>query len=343
LLALDEREGAQALAQDACEMAEALGLMELAARALGTRGLSKSFVFDFAGAVADLERSVELSRSVSSPEEVRGVHNLGSTAWFSGDLTGATALFTEATSVGERYGTLKMALASRSVLCGTLYPTGHWKEALELADELIALLASAGASYFEYHTRVARSRISLARDDEELALADARRAMEVSRSAKDRQVLFPVLSNMVFVATELGRDDEAREAKAELIELLPGVSRVNIHRTIDAAWHGRGEDLGDALRRLALTTPDDHLWGKAVLAILDADDAGAAAALGELGHVDEGYACMRAGERELDVGHRLEGEAQLRRTIEIFGPLGATRYVRRAEELMVGAGLEIPA
>ncbi|MDQ3380360.1 MAG: AAA family ATPase, partial [Actinomycetota bacterium] len=74
LLALGERSEASVVAQEAYEMAEALGLAELTARALGNLGLAKTQALDFDGAVADLERGIELARSVSSPEEARARH-----------------------------------------------------------------------------------------------------------------------------------------------------------------------------------------------------------------------------------------------------------------------------
>jgi tetratricopeptide (TPR) repeat protein len=64
LLALDERELAFQVAQDAYEMALNLGLIELAARAMCNLGLAKTQVMDFDGAVDDLERSRELAHSV---------------------------------------------------------------------------------------------------------------------------------------------------------------------------------------------------------------------------------------------------------------------------------------
>jgi len=222
-----------------------------------------------------------------------------------------------------------MALASRAVLCATFHTTGAWNEALRLAEDLIERLASAGPSYFEYHLRVARSRIGLARGvDDELVLADARRAVEVGRSAKDLQALVPVLSNLAFTAAELGRMEEAWESANELASLLSEASPINTHRTVDAAWVAERLGCEDALRRLALAAPDAHVWREAVLAVLDRDFERAADAFAALGHVDEGYAWLRAGEQHLAEG-RGEGEAQLRQAIAFFRPLGATRYVSR--------------
>ncbi len=344
LLALGEGRDAEAVAQEAYEMATALGLTDLASRALTNRGVAKTNAFDLDGAVVDLELSIELARSVGSPEESRAHHNLGSTTWFRGDLGDATVHFAEAARVAERFGWLRFALASRSVLCGTLYPTGKWAEAHALANELITGLEGAGATYFEYHPRTARARIRLAQGDEEDALKDVRRAVEVGRAAGDRQVLVPVLSQQAFVTAELGLLDEAKGVAREFAALVEAnLSPINIHRAIDIAWVAERLDCVEPLRRLVFTAPEEYVWRALVLAVLDADFERATTVLAALGHVDEGYARIRAGTRHLEQGRSAEAETELRRSIAFHRPLGATRNVREAEELLAGAGLEVSA
>ena len=344
LLALGEGRDAEAVAQEAYDMATSLGLTDLASRALTNRGVAKTNAFDLDGAVLDLELSIELARSVGSPEESRAHHNLGSTTWFRGDLGDATAHFAEAARVAERFGWLRFALASRSVLCGTLYPTGKWAEAHALANELIAGLEGAGATYFEYHPRTARARIRLAQGDEEDALKDARRAVEVGRAAGDRQVLVPVLSQQAFITAELGLLDEATRSARELTLLVESdLSPVNIHRAIDIAWVAERLDCVDALRRLASRAPQEYAWRPVVQAILDQDYERAAMLLAGLGHVDEGYAKLRAGDQYLTEGRTADADARLGEAIAFFRRLDAAAYVRQAEKLLADAGLEIPA
>jgi hypothetical protein len=171
-----------------------------------------------------------------------------------------------------------------------------------------------------------------------------RKAVEVGRAAGDRQVLVPVLSQLAFVAEELGLHDEAQNAAQEFAALVEAtLSPGNIHRAIDIAWVAERLDCVESLRRLVFTAPEEYVWHRAVLSILDADYERAATVLGGLGHVDEGYARLRAGERYLAVGLQADAVARLRETIAFFRPLGATAYVREAEDLLVGAGLEIPA
>jgi class 3 adenylate cyclase/tetratricopeptide (TPR) repeat protein len=344
LLALDERQLAFQVAQDAYEMALDLGLIELAARAMCNLGLAKTQVMDFDGAVDDLERSRELAQSVGSPEEARALHNLGSATFFRGNPGRASELFGEAAHLGRRFGALQMTLASTAVHCSSLCTTGAWDESLRIAEELIARLERGGASYFEYHLRYARSRIGLARAvAAELVLADARRAVEVGRSAKDRQAVIPMLSNLAYVAAELGELDEAEDARRELLPLLAGASPINVHRTIEIAYVADSLHCVDELRHLARTAPEGYTWRDVVLAVLDLDFVRVAAMHASLGHVDEGYARLRAGQRHLADGHRSEAETELQACIAFHRPLGATRWVRDAQELLTGAGLQVSA
>jgi class 3 adenylate cyclase/tetratricopeptide (TPR) repeat protein len=344
LLALDERPMAFAVAQEAYQMALELGLVELAARAMCNLGLAKTQVLDFDGAVADFERSRELARSVGSPEESRACHNLGSATFFRGDPKRATEQFAEAAELAKRFGMSQLLLASSAVRCFGLRDIGAWEESLRIADELIAQLERGGASYFEYHLRYARSRIGLARAaDDRLALADARRAVEVGRSAKDRQALIPMLSNLAFVAAELGQLEEAQDAAGELTPLLADASPINVHRTLEIAFVADSLGCAAALRRLALSAPEGYVWRDAVVAVLDLDFERAAERLASLGHIDEGYARIRASERLLADGRGAECEAHLHRALALYRPLGGTRYVTRAEELLAGAGLEVSA
>jgi hypothetical protein len=237
-----------------------------------------------------------------------------------------------------------MALASRAVYCATLQEIGAWDESVRIADELIADLGSSSASYFEYHPRASRAQIGLARGHpDDVVLADIRRAADVARSARDRQAMVPVLSKLIFVTAELGLDDESREAWRELDPLLEDALPVALHRTFYCAFFARHLGGGDAIRRLGDSAPPNNPWNGATVALVEADFERAADHLAVLGAVDEGYARLLAGEAHLEEGRRREAQSQLRRAIELYRPLGGTRYVRRGELLLAGAGLEIPA
>ena len=335
LYVLQERDEAGAVAQEAYELAEALGNTELAARALGNRGMARARYLDFDGGVADLERSAELAGSVSSPEEARATHNLASTAWWRSDIREAARLFADAARLGERYGVGQLGLSSKAVLCSALCFTGAWDEALELADEVLDRIEGGRANYFEYHPRTVRARIGLGRgDDGDVVLNDAKRAVEVARSTTDAQAVIPALSTFSLVSAELGHADGAREATHEIVDALDAAEPVNVHRIIDAAWTADRFGYREPLSAFVRGTPARLPWRNVVLAVLSGKLERAADALAAIGHVDEAYARLLAGERLVAEGHLEDARPQLHATLAAYRRLGATRYVARAETLL---------
>jgi class 3 adenylate cyclase/tetratricopeptide (TPR) repeat protein len=343
LLVLQERDDARAVAEEAYELAQTLGEAELAARALGNRGMARSRDLDFEGGLADLQRSSELARSVGSREEVRAVHNLGSTTWWKGDIRLARDHFGEAARLGKRFGVGQMGSASTAVYCSTLFHTGDWNEALALADALIEEMEGGRANYFEYHPRSVRARIRLARGlDERLVLEDISRAVEVARSTADTQALVPSLSTLVFVTAELSRWDEATAAGRDLVEALRGGPPMNVHRTIDATWVAERAGCREQLRRVVADTPADLPWRAVVLAVLDREYVRAADRLAAMGHADESYARLRAAAQLLAEGRTDDGRDQVDAALAHFRRFEASRYIRECEALLSDTS-EIPA
>jgi class 3 adenylate cyclase/tetratricopeptide (TPR) repeat protein len=343
LLVLQERDDARAVAEEAYELAHALGEAEMAARALGSRGMALARDLDFEGGVADLQRSAELAHSVGSREEVRAVHNLGSATWWKGDIRVARDHFQEAVRLGKRFGVGQMGSASTAVYCSTLFHTGAWNEALALADALIEEMEGGRANYFEYHPRSVRARIRLARGlEERLVLEDIRRAAEVARSTADTQALVPSLSTLVFVTAELGRWDEATAAGRDFVEALRGGPPMNVHRSIDATWVAERVGCREELRRVVAETPAEVPWRAVVLAVLDRELLEAANHLAAMGHVDESYARLRAAALLLGEGRTDDGRDQVDSALARFRQFEATRYIRECEALL-GDASEIPA
>ena len=154
--------------------------------------------------------------------------------------------------------------------------------------------------------------------------------------------MVPVLSTFVLVSAELSRLDEAAGAGRELVAALSDANPANVHRIIDAAWVADRVELGEPLRRFVLGTPAATPWRDVVLAALDGEFELAAGLLRNMGHVDEALARLRAGERLVASGRTRDGEAQLRAALTMFRPLGAMRYVSRAEKLLAEVS-EVPA
>jgi class 3 adenylate cyclase/tetratricopeptide (TPR) repeat protein len=337
------REG-MSIGQEAFEMAEHLGLTELAARALNNVGLARLQLGDAQGGIADQLRSIELALAVSSPEAARGYHNLASTIWSLGELPRSTRVWRDAVQTYERLGALALSRSSRAVLCTGLRFTGVWDEALRLAEAIIAECEAGASLYFEYHPRLTRARIGLARgESEELVLEDHRRAIEVAKGVGDLQALVPTHAEATRAYIELGRLDNARVTGAEVIALLTDAAPSHTFRAIDLTWDAQTLGCADELRHHLGRADLDNLWTRASAAVLDRNFEQAAEIFGEMGSVDEAYAQLKAAEQHVAEGRPAEADAHLRKALVFYRSVGAKRYVREAEGLLAAAGLEIPA
>jgi class 3 adenylate cyclase/tetratricopeptide (TPR) repeat protein len=333
-----------AVAGEAFEVADTLGLNELAARALTNVAIANMNLGEFERSVADLERSIELASAVNSPEAARGLHNLGAPLWGMGDLERSQAAVMEAIRVSEQLGFVPLTLASRCFLSWMRYFRGAWDDAFDNANAIIAECEAGALTYFEYQPRIVRARIDLARGgSDEAVLEDIARALEGARAAKDPQALVPALSHSTFVLRELSRRPDAESTAAELVEVLAGGSLGFALWGLDAfAWCAAEFGASEVVRR-ALQDARLGVWREPYEAVVEGDLERVATVFAALGYVDEGYARLKLGQKLLANSHRADARVELDKALAFYRSLGATRYVRQAEALLGGAGLEIPA
>ena len=91
------------MAGEALQMADELGLDELGAHALSTRGFSRVMIGDLDG-LRDLQESVRVASSANSPQAARGYNNLASITADLGDLGRAFELYAESRRAAKRFG-----------------------------------------------------------------------------------------------------------------------------------------------------------------------------------------------------------------------------------------------
>src|SRR3970040_1306015 len=201
------------IGSDALAIAEELGLDELRAHALKHVGIAKGNAGYMRNAIADVERSIEIALSITSPEAARGYNNLSAMLWYAGDFPRSHELREETMRIAERLGAASIYRYARSNLGMYLHAGGRWDEAVRLADEIVAE-SEHDSFYGEEFARRARALIRLSRDDRAGALDDARRGLDVPRRAKDPQTLLPALAVAVRVHFELGLGEVATETCA---------------------------------------------------------------------------------------------------------------------------------
>jgi class 3 adenylate cyclase/tetratricopeptide (TPR) repeat protein len=324
------------IAEEAYAIADALGLTDLAARSLGNVAVVKSSLGD-PTAIADIDRCVELARSVNAPEAVRALSNKGAVLLSMGEVARSGEFFKEGARVADRLGIPALGRHPRGVLGFNRYLAGAWDEAMEYADAFIAECEAGSPSRLEFEPRISRARVRLARGASgQLVLADLARAIEVARAVKDPQAVLLTLSNAAFLNSELGLVDEARQAAVELVGLLrtgtfePG----QLWEVIDATWVAGKLGISSGLRdALAVANPQDP-WRQAAEAVVDGDFERAANVFAAMGHTDEAYARLKAAEKSVGSRRRGEADVQLEQALSFYRSVGATRYIREGEALL---------
>jgi hypothetical protein len=134
---------------------------------------------------------------------------------------------------------------------------------------------------------------------------------------------------------ELGRLDEAQALADELIHALAD-GRGEPWMVIGAAWVADEVGLADALREFLRTVGSVRRSDAAD--ILEANFEALAERAGQEGrNTIAARARLRAAERLVAEGRRAEADAHLSEALGFYRSVGATRYVREAEALLVAA------
>jgi len=312
-----------AAAHAAAEMAESLGLDALRAQALITLGSARVEIGEVEG-IEEIERGLASGESLNAGEIViRGYKNLGDAVQRIGELERAADLHQRGLETARRLGDAWHVRWFSGELSTDRYLAGRWDEALALADEVIAGVESGWPHYMESVCRDTRALIRLARGDVAGALADSERSLELGRSISDPQVLGPSLA--VHARVLVDRDD--LRGAGELVDEFETTSSFMASAGIAdfafaAVVTGRSPGFFAAARQI-LSTP----WTEAGEAVSQRDFERAADLYGRMGsRPDEAYARLLSAK-----------ETQVRRALDFYRSVGATRYVREAESLLAAS------
>jgi tetratricopeptide (TPR) repeat protein len=330
-----EKDKAIRVGRDALAMADELALDVTRSHALNNIGTARVATAD-KGGLDDLEESIAIALAANSPEAIRGHGNLASVLMDLGQVERAFAHINEGRQVAERFGVVDHFRWLSAEALWELYFDGRWDDALRGLDDLIAEF-TATQFWMETPCRWLRGRIRLARGDTDGAQADASRAVELARLAKDPQVLWPALAfgARAYCGSDRRRaNDLAGELLSEwkaqqvmisgsdaewtndLIAVLPPLGREN--EFLEA---------GDA----QLTTP----WRRAAKALFAGDFGSAAETYATLGALpEEAYVRLRWAEALVAQGRRAAADAELHRSLGFWRGVGATAYVREGEALL---------
>ena len=261
--------------------------------------------------------------------------NLAVAAFFAGDVREEDALFAEAYETAERFGDVDSMRFSRGDRIWTRWALGYWDEATALADTFIAECSS-DPHYLEGAVREVRGWIRAGRGDEQGALEDVERALELARGIGDPQAVVPTTLHCCQHYAWLGRVTEARALADEAFELIrahpDSAASLGILTPVAPRL-----GIEEQLRELLESAPDGP-WTRATREAAAGDHAAAADLFAEMGgRPMEAMHRFVAAEALIASGRRVEGEVQLALVLDFYRSVGATAYLERGKALLAAS------
>jgi predicted ATPase/class 3 adenylate cyclase len=311
----DEFEEAIRVGREALDMAERLGLDELRVNVLATIGTALSSAELGAGDEM-LQEAIAIGVALNSVESLRAFNNLAVSAYNQGSISREHELLLESRAAAERLGSDNSVRFADGLLGWSFYAMGDWDESLRRCDAFIAECEAGSAHALESIAHSTRAEILLGRGDLDGAMRASSRAMQLSLEFDSRTV-FRAHLVAARVFHELDRLDEAQAA---LLTALVGTGQTFPHDTIAFALLTDPLGLADRLEEL-LDRVGSGPWVEVARLVAADELAEAAQRLDEAGHLTLA-AHVRLGSH---------GGDELEKAIDFFGPVGATRYLARAE------------
>jgi tetratricopeptide (TPR) repeat protein len=320
-------------------LVESLGVDAQRARLLDVVGVSRALSGD-AGGLADSELAIQAATEAGDMfEAMVATNNLMNGELVLGRIDDARATLDRFRDVTERFGSANNLRWLASNLSEDYFAQGRWDDALVLLDRDIARSDRGFPFYLDAMNRAHRGLIREARGDIEGALSDTERAVALARTARDVQVLAPVLVMRANVLNAAGRMKEVDPLLSEILgmgdQAIPHIQTDALAYTlIDLAWLvrdvGRAEDL-----LTSIDSTEESPWSEPTRAVLRGNAAGAGDALERLrSEAAAAYTRHSGGLVLIAEGRTEDGEALLAKALEFHRKAGATKYIHEAEELL---------
>lgn len=253
-----------------------------------------------------------------------------------GGLLRAEELHAESARLAERFGDGQGLRVVRGVTIWLDWARGRWDDALENANGFVAECEAGSPHVQESYVRLHRASIRLGQGDTEGALADHARTLALARERKDPARLAAVAAVSAGNYAELGRWDDARRLVHELIPVIrahPGAAGLESM----VAPHAGRLGVREELREIVETAPPSA-WNDASLLSLDLDFRGAAEVFAAMPSPTlEAWQRRSAGAHLIEAGRHAEGEAELQKALAFYRSVGATFFIKRAEDLLAKA------
>jgi predicted ATPase/class 3 adenylate cyclase len=311
----DEFDEAIRVGREALDMAERLGLEELRVNVLATIGTAFSSAELGAGDEM-LQEAIAIGVALNSVESLRAFNNLAVSAYNQGSISREHELLLESRAAAERVGSDSSVRFAEGILGWSFYAMGDWDESLRRCDAFIAECEAGSAHGLESIAHSTRAEILLGRDDLDGAMRASSRGVQLSPELDSRTVFRAHL-----VAARVSHElDRLNEAQASLLTALVETDQTYPHDTIAFALLAEPLGLAERLDEL-LDRVVSGPWVEVAKLVAASELAEAAQRLDHAGHLT----------LAAQVRLRSDGAGDLGKAIDFFGPVGATRYLARAE------------
>jgi class 3 adenylate cyclase/tetratricopeptide (TPR) repeat protein len=315
------------LALEAVAMAEQLGREDLRLRSLNTVGVARVQLGDTAG-FDEVREVIEAASKLNLVTEIlRGWNNLTAIHGLRGEMKQTLACEAETTRLARHFGLQGyVRFIDSGPAIGNRFHAGEWDDSFARAEQVVAQVEQGVATYSAGTAYGYRGMIRLGRGDSAGANADAELTVEHARLTGDPQALNPDLANAAYIFTLVGSRQRADETVTEALDNVRplrylGFGAMECHSLAWAALElGREAEVVEVLEREAL----GGAWQRAALAVA-ARDFHAAAEIMAGGGLEPDAAFFRL---------RSGAEEDVRRALDFYRGVGATRFVREAEELL---------
>jgi class 3 adenylate cyclase/tetratricopeptide (TPR) repeat protein len=332
----DENERAVALGRQALLLAEKLRRDDMRAHALNSLGVARTAQGDVAG-LADLEASREIARGVSLPEYVRACGNLASVLVGQGQLQRAAELHHEALRIAWEIGYEEPTRWLSTEVALDLMLAGDWREARRIVDELMPGYERS-PFWIEPQTRICRARILIADGAVADAVADAERAVELSRGGRSFQSLCDPLAFRARLHAELGELEDAARVTAELLDIWTQTRSGYVNAWVLDLWRAAWCTGTEARLQSAIEAFHSVPWLEATASLIRRDFDAAATQLDVIGAAfPAALVSLWGAEWLVEQGRQPEANVQLERSLAFWRTVGAACYVRRSESLLAAA------
>jgi class 3 adenylate cyclase/tetratricopeptide (TPR) repeat protein len=332
----DDDEGAMAVGREALSLAESFDLHELRAEILVTIGTARSGQHD-AGGLREIEHGLRIALehdalSVAS----RAYNNLAAALGVRGEMDRHYELLREAVGVAERLGSHANVRTALGQLAWGDLRHGEWDKALRFADEFIDECERGSPHRQHQGMYLLRAKIHVARDDIDAARADCARALTLARASHDRPWLIEALSNVLDVYAEAGLVDDARAVADEILLYRPTAAGYG-EAVSKLARHAELLSLDETAIR-NLVEPVHTFWRRFTELVLARDFEELARFCAGVRFRDlEAEARVRAAEALLQQERADDAREQLEQALAFYGSVGATLFIRRAEDIAARA------